>query len=527
MAIKFNRSQTFATNGTVTAAGLHNLIDGTDIYQALITDQTAMTSVGSLDKLLIADSDLTAADAPRSVTVNELFEDALTLSTYTNVNATNLKYTSATGNYTLSTGATITNGTIANLTAGTTTSTAATITTGTIPTLTAGTTTSTAANITNGTVQTLTASTANISQGSAILTQGTIATLNSTTGTIATLNSTTGTISGLNSTNGTIATLNSTTGTIPTLVATTLITTGTGTGAAPAIAPTGDTNTGIFFPATDTLAATTNGTERLRIDSAGKVLIGSSTQKLSALSESKLQIYDANLGLASNTDYLPQVDLISASTTAGAGPYFITGRSRGSIESPTAVQSGDIVGTVAFGGHDGTQLITSASISGFVDGAVSTNSVPTATVITTGTGGGVERLRISSAGVVTIANLAGTGSRAVNASAAGVLSAASDLSLKEIIAGEHIAGLSEILQINPRVYKWKEDIAIRGENATKELGFIANEVAPIIPSAAPIGNDGLYGFYDRSITAALVKAVQELKAENDSLKSRIEALEAK
>jgi len=183
MAIKFNRSQTFATNGTVTAAGLHNLIDGTDIYQALITDQTAMTSVGSLDKLLIADSDLTAADAPRSVTVNELFEDALTLSTYTNVNTVNFKYTSATGNYTLSTGATITNGTIANaviptLTAGTTTSTAATITSGTIPTLTTGTTTSTAQ----------------------IVTSGTIATLNSTTGTIATFNSTTGTISNLSTT---------------------------------------------------------------------------------------------------------------------------------------------------------------------------------------------------------------------------------------------------------------------------------------------------------------------------------------
>jgi hypothetical protein len=188
MAIKFNRSQTFATNGTVTAAGLHNLIDGTDIYQALITDQTAMTSVGSLDKLLIADSDLTAADAPRSVTVNELFEDALTLSTYTNANAVNLKYTSATGNYTLSTGATITNGTITNgvITNGTITN--GTIASGTIPTLTAGTTTSTNAVVTNGTVQTLTAST------------GTIGTFNSTTGTIGTIKSTTGTITNLSTT---------------------------------------------------------------------------------------------------------------------------------------------------------------------------------------------------------------------------------------------------------------------------------------------------------------------------------------
>ena len=145
MAIKFNRSQTFATNGTVTAAGLHNLIDGTDIYQALITDQTNLTSVGSADELLIADADLTANDAPRAVTVNELFEDALTISTYTNANINNISYGTSTGTRLVSTNASIT--------------------TGTIPSLTAGTTTSTAANITSGTVQTLTASTATITGG--------------------------------------------------------------------------------------------------------------------------------------------------------------------------------------------------------------------------------------------------------------------------------------------------------------------------------------------------------------------------
>jgi len=188
MAIKFNRSQTFATNGTVTAAALHNLIDGTDIYQALITDQTAMTSVKSLDKLLIADSGLTASDAPRSVTVNELFEDALTLSTYTNVQATNSLYTNATGNYTRSTGATITNGTI---------------TSGIIPSGTFGTTTSTAATITNGTITTgliptLTAGTTTGTAG--IFTSGTVATLNSTNATISNLNSATSTITNLSTT---------------------------------------------------------------------------------------------------------------------------------------------------------------------------------------------------------------------------------------------------------------------------------------------------------------------------------------
>ena len=222
MAIKFNRSQTFATNGTVTAAGLHNLIDGTDIYQALITDQPSLTSVATDDSILIADASLTAGDAPRQTTVSNLFDDALTAGTYTNLNLTGaLTYGTATGNRTVSTSATITTGTIPNLTAGTTTSTAATITTGTIPTLTAGTTTSTAANITNGTIQTLTSSTATITGGtfSGLLNSSTgtfSGSVNSTSGTIATLNSTTGTISNLSTTLAGDFTISQGTGTIGT-----------------------------------------------------------------------------------------------------------------------------------------------------------------------------------------------------------------------------------------------------------------------------------------------------------------------
>jgi len=164
MAIKFNRSQTFSTNGTVTAAGLHNLIDGTDIYQALITDQPSLTAVDPADSILIADASLTAGDAPRQTTVSNLFDDALSGGTYTGLNLTgSLTFGTATGNRTVSTSATITTGTIPNLTSST-----ATITLGTIPTLTAGTTTGTAG----------------------IFTSGTVATLNSTTGTIGNLSTT-------------------------------------------------------------------------------------------------------------------------------------------------------------------------------------------------------------------------------------------------------------------------------------------------------------------------------------------------
>jgi hypothetical protein len=178
-----DRNFTFATNGTVTANDLHNLIDSATIYQDLITGQQPITSVGTNYELLIADGTNPNA-APNAVTVYDLFEDALTAGTYSNANiSAALTYGTATGTRLVSSNATITTGTI---------------TTGVIPSLTAGTTTSTAATITSGTVTNLASTT------------GTIATLNSTTGTIATLNSTTGTIATLNSTTGTITNLSTT-----------------------------------------------------------------------------------------------------------------------------------------------------------------------------------------------------------------------------------------------------------------------------------------------------------------------------
>ena len=173
-----DRNFTFATNGTVTANDLHNLIDSATIYQDLITGQQPITSVGTNYELLIADGTNPNA-APNAVTVYDLFEDALTAGTYTNANiSAALTYGTATGTRLVSTNATITTGTIA---------------TGVIPTLTSstatfGTTTSTAATITSGTIANLASTT------------GTIATLNSTTGTIATLNSTTGTIGNFSTT---------------------------------------------------------------------------------------------------------------------------------------------------------------------------------------------------------------------------------------------------------------------------------------------------------------------------------------
>jgi trimeric autotransporter adhesin len=186
MANVLDRNFDFATNGTVTAAGLHNLIDETNIYAGLISTQEEKTTVGTSDLLLVADSSSIGSPqiAANRTTVYNLFDDALTSGTYANAQLSgNLTYGTATGNRTISTSANITTGTILNLTAGTTTSTL-----GTITNLSSGTTNST----------------------SVIATSGTIGTLNSTTGTIATINSTTGTIASLNSTTGTIGNLTTT-----------------------------------------------------------------------------------------------------------------------------------------------------------------------------------------------------------------------------------------------------------------------------------------------------------------------------
>jgi len=50
-----------------------------------------------------------------------------------------------------------------------------------------------------------------------------------------------------------------------------------GTTAAPSISPTGDSNTGIFFPSADTIAIGEGGVEALRIDSSGNLGIGTNS----------------------------------------------------------------------------------------------------------------------------------------------------------------------------------------------------------------------------------------------------------
>ena len=71
----------------------------------------------------------------------------------------------------------------------------------------------------------------------------------------------------------------STTGSVNTsgIITATSIVVSAGTTALPSISPTGDSNTGIFFPSADTIAFAEGGAEAMRVDSSGRLLIGIST----------------------------------------------------------------------------------------------------------------------------------------------------------------------------------------------------------------------------------------------------------
>ena len=145
---------------------------------------------------------------------------------------------------------------------------------------------------------------------------------------------------------------------------------------------------------------------------------------------------------------------------------------------------------------------------------------------------GSTRLFINSSGAVTINGLTGSGTEDCQLTSSGVLTRiTSDERLKKDIKDFKL-GLKEILNLQPRLFKWKDSDRGLDFNA----GFIAQEVELFIPQAVGINGDGYKSLSDKPIIATLVnstkelnikieKSVKELELEIQKLNKRIKILE--
>ena len=89
--------------------------------------------------------------------------------------------------------------------------------------------------------------------------------------------------------------------------------------------------------------------------------------------------------------------LIRYQDSAG-GSSFYQYKSRGSVSSPTIVQSGDALGIYQLGGYDGSNFIVGALIGAYVDGTPGTNDMPGRLIFSTTADGALsptEALRIN------------------------------------------------------------------------------------------------------------------------------------
>jgi hypothetical protein len=309
-----------------------------------------------------------------------------------------------------------------------------------------------------------------------------------------------------------------------------------GTAALPAITTTGDTNTGIFFPAADTIAFSEGGTESMRIDSSGNVGIGiaSPTARLHVYGGSNNQFKVESSGAEAN--------FTLAGTSYGqinnsVGDWYLTNDASANIIFRTAstermrINSGGalLIGTTATSPAtaDAYGVTINSNTSGnFYAGIIQASSNGSASLLLNrGSDNGNVALFYRSA--VNVGNIAvTTSSTAYNTS--------SDYRLKENIA-PMTGALAVVGQLKPCIYTWKAD-------GSSGQGFIAHELAEVVPDCVTGEKDAMETYTDEDgneqtrinpqsvdtsfLVATLTAALQELNAKVDAQAAEIAALKA-
>jgi hypothetical protein len=132
-------------------------------------------------------------------------------------------------------------------------------------------------------------------------------------------------------------------------------------------------------------------TERIRIDSLGRLFINKTTNRDKYFNGT----YTGKLQVEGTDDTTRLTQLIHNSANASQH-IFVLGKSRGGVGSYTSVQDGDYLGTISFQGADGDEMVDGARIEAQVNGSPGNDSMPTDLLFKTNTGGvsPTERFRI-------------------------------------------------------------------------------------------------------------------------------------
>ena len=304
-----------------------------------------------------------------------------------------------------------------------------------------------------------------------------------------------------------------------------------GTAALPAITTTGDTNTGIFFPAADTIAFAEGGAEVMRINSSGNVGVGTSSPAV-------------RLHVSGSSTYVAGIE--GSSTFALMG--FKASGTTGTLDDANVAigATGDALYLRAGGTEraridsSGNLLVGTTSGSNKLTVQSSTGSTALVSMYNTSNASGDQNLSLSLGAnanntssyflvcqTPAIANrlfIYGNGN-VVNANNS--YGALSDLKLKENIV-DASPKLANLMQVKVRNYN-----LIGEEN--KQIGVVAQELETVFPSMVDIspdidadGND--LGTTTKSVKYSvfvpmLIKAIQEQQAIIESLTQRITALE--
>jgi len=153
----------------------------------------------------------------------------------------------------------------------------------------------------------------------------------------------------------------------------------------------------------------TEGTERFRCDSSGRLLVGTSTARANFFGGSGTAMSQIEGTGSGSSASRAALSIINNNNNTNECAYFVFGKSSGSsLGSNTLVANNEFLGLVTFQGSDGTKFVQAASIAAQVDGTPGVNDMPGRLVFSTtadGASSPTERMRINTLGALKVSTV--------------------------------------------------------------------------------------------------------------------------